>query len=127
MFTVGKVFESEPRSVHLHARILNSSPQFIPGMYIEARIQTDAKTVAALPEDAIINEGGKSYAFMALPKANDEDHLTIRPIEISTRGTSEGWVQVQLREKAPKGTRFAMSGAYYLLGEIQKGEVEHAH
>ncbi|WP_424963907.1 efflux RND transporter periplasmic adaptor subunit [Ekhidna sp.] len=125
IYSVGKQFELNPKAVHIHAEINNKEDFLIPGMYINGRIHTTSHKVTALPEDAIIEEEGKPYIFMA--EAHEEDGETewkFTPIEIRTGITDDGWIEVKLLEELPEGAEVAWNNAYYLISEMKKGELE---
>lgn len=126
IYSVGKQFEQNPKAVHIHAEIDNKNDFLIPGMYINGRIQTNSQEVMALPEDAIIEEEGKPYIFIAEShQENGETEWAFKPVEIRTGITDKGWVEVKLLEPLPEGTKVAWNSAYYLISEIKKGELEH--
>ena len=53
---------------------LRKSRTFLfPAMYINGKIHTETKSVFALPEEAIIEEEGKPYIFMATSHQEDGD------------------------------------------------------
>ncbi len=128
IFAVGKNFEQNPRIVHVHAEIDQKDLLLIPGMYINGRIYTQDATVMALPEEAIIAEEGKSYIFMA--EAHEEDgqmEWEFTPVEITTKASHEGWVEINLLETLPEGAQVAWNNAYYLISEMKKSETSHEH
>jgi cobalt-zinc-cadmium efflux system membrane fusion protein len=73
VFAMGKEFEENARSVHIHAEILEKISGLIPGMYISGHIHTDEKYTRTLPNDAIVTEGTKSYIFI-LENEDFEEH-----------------------------------------------------
>ena len=119
IFAVGKTFEQNPKAVHVHANIDNKRGTLIPGMYITGRIATNNQLLDALPEEGIVNEGGKDYLFTA--EKQDEGWL-FTPVEVITGLNEDGWMEVRLLAPLPKGTKVAMNGAYYLLSEMKKSE-----
>lgn len=64
IFAIGKAFENDPKAVIVHAEIDNKTGNLLPGMYVDARIETDFNKVRALPNDAIVEDGGLSYIFV---------------------------------------------------------------
>ncbi len=64
IFAVGKEFEASSRAVHVHAKINEKVSDLIPGMYISGHLHTDEKYTRALPNDAIVTEGTKSFIFV---------------------------------------------------------------
>ena len=128
IYAVGKKFEQDPKAVHIHAEIENKKGILIPGMYIKGHILTDSTESEALPEDAIIRDGDRYYAFMAEKEAEeDKDVWVFKPVEIRTGILHNGWVAVTLLQEIPEETLFAMNNAYYLLAEMRKGEAGHDH
>lgn len=64
IFSVGKAFENETKSVAVHADIENDKQQLIPGMYVNALIDVGANTVNALPVDAVVKAEGREFIFI---------------------------------------------------------------
>lgn len=128
IYSVGKKFEQNPKAVHVHAEIKSKEDFLIPGMYINGKIHTESKTVKALPEEAIIEEEGKPYIFLAeARKEEGETEWEFRPIEVRTGVSNDGWVEINLLEPLPEGTKVAWNNAYYLIAEMKKGSTEHGH
>ena len=128
IYSVGKQFEQNPKAVHVHAEIEKKEDFLIPGMYINGKIHTESESVKALPEEAIIEEAGKPYIFIA--ETHEEDGQTewaFTPVEIRTGTTDEGWVEINLLEPLPEGTQVAWNNAYYLIAEMQKSQTSHGH
>lgn len=126
IFAVGKKFQDNPKAVHLHARINRKQGYLIPGMYINGHIITSEKKAPALPEEAIIEEDGRSYIFSA-EKKEEHNEWAFTPVEVQKGMSYEGWVEIQLLESVPEGSQFAMNNAYYLISEMKKGQTEHSH
>ncbi|MEP0713753.1 efflux RND transporter periplasmic adaptor subunit [Algoriphagus sp.] len=129
IFSVGKKFEQNPKAVHVHAEIQEETDMLVPGMYINGRIVTGAGTeVTALPGEAIIEEEGKSYIFIAEQhQENGETEWSFKPVEVITGEENEGWVEIKLLEPLPEGTLVAYNNAYYLVSEMQKSQTSHGH
>lgn len=124
IYSVGKKFEQNPKAVHVHAEIIQKEDFLIPGMYINGRIHTNSHEVNALPEDAIIEEEGNPYIFMAEShQESGETEWVFTPIEIRTGITEAGWVEIKLLDELPEGAKVAWNSAYYLIGEMKKGEL----
>ena len=116
VLSVGKVFADDAQAVHVRVSIEGNHQNLISGMYVEAQIATSATQVPAVNEDAIVEEGGKTYLFTAKRNANT---ILFTPIEIK-KGTQEnGMVQITATSNI---SSIALSGAYYILSEMKKGE-----
>lgn len=129
IYSVGKKFEQDTKAVHVHAELQEDADMLVPGMYINGRIITGAGTeVTALPGEAIIEEEGKSYIFIAEKhEENGETEWSFKAVEVITGEENEGWVEIKLLEPLPENARLAWNNAYYLIAEMKKGETEHSH
>lgn len=128
IYSVGKKFEQNPKAVHIHAEIENSTGRLIPGMYIQGEVLTDSVETYALPEAAIAREGDGYIAFLANKEGEGASEAWMfTPLPVITSTSSNGWVAVKFMEPLPENARFAMNNAYYLIAEMQKGEAGHSH
>lgn len=64
IFSVGKAFENETKSVAVHADIKNEQQLLIPGMYVNALIDIGSNPVNALPEEAVVKADGRAFIFV---------------------------------------------------------------
>jgi cobalt-zinc-cadmium efflux system membrane fusion protein len=124
IYSVGRTFEEAPQAVHVHAEIENREGALIPGMYIQGRIETASENTTALPLDALVVDGGKTYAFRA---EREGDHWSFVPTEIITGKTEGEWATVRFLDPPAANTLFAQNNAHYLMAEMKKGDAEHSH
>lgn len=144
IFAIGKSFEKEPKAMEVHAEIENKTGNLLPGMYVDARIVTNSESVLAVPNDAIVKDGGISYIFILKDDAphdhdSDDDHshgstihqddeMVFRMIEVNTGATDIGFTEVVPAYELDENVQIVISGAFYLLAEMKKGEGgEHHH
>ncbi len=125
IYSVGKSFEEGPKALHIHAEIENKDRNLIPGMYVSARIITEENLEQAIPEDAIFQEGETFYVFTA--EKEDDGTWGFSPQKVVIKSTSNGFMAFDFIEDVDKSTLVALSGAYYLMAEMKKGEAEHSH
>ncbi|AEE19110.1 efflux RND transporter periplasmic adaptor subunit [Dokdonia sp. 4H-3-7-5] len=124
IYSVSQTFEQDPKAVHVHAEIENKGGGLIPGMYIKGKIEVDYQQTTALPESAIVTEAGKNYVFTA---QKEGDAWSFKPVEVTTGEKDGDWIAIRFFETPDPNTRFAFNNAYYLMGEMKKGETEHEH
>lgn len=140
VFAVGKAFEIDPKALKVHAEITDKDAGLLPGMYVDARIVTDAREVTAVPDDAIVTEAGLSYIFVQVESQEDahehedgeghthgEPKLVFQKIEINTGATDIGFTEVVPAQNIPRNPVIVTKGAYYLLAEMGKNERGHQH
>ncbi len=140
VFAIGKEFEENSRSVHIHANIDNKFTDLIPGMYISGHLHTNENYTRTLPNEAIVTEGTKSFIFILDSEAieeqdnheegeSDEDHhdMAFRMVEVIEGQKDDSYTEIHLLETLPENTLIVMNAAYYLLADMNKEETEHEH
>jgi membrane fusion protein, heavy metal efflux system len=134
IFSVGKSFENETKSVAVHADILNEKQMLIPGMYVNALIDIGVNRVDALPLDAIVKAEGREFIFLwekenmnAKAESGHEPEITFARIEVKTGSAQLGFVQVTPLTEIHVGDKIVVQGAYYLQSHLQKSEGGGGH
>ena len=152
IFAIGKELDRDSRSINVHARLENNPGYLIPGMYASGTIFADADSVRALPNDAVVKDGTKSYIFVLdenmQPKVHDhhksdekmeaeEAHMhegeengekfVFRMVEVITGKNAGGYSEVKLMEDLPDDVKVVLNNAYYLLADLKKAETSHEH
>jgi len=140
---ISPVFEENPRALHIHADIQNSKKNLIPGMYIQGRIIAENVLTTSLPNAAIVTENEKSYIFVQTIEDDHKDEVTstdehghdshsenefsFEMVEVIPGQTSDNYTEISVVTPLASDAKIAISGAYYLLAEMGKGETEHSH
>ena len=124
IYSIGKTFEQETKALHVHAEIENKEGNLIPGMYIQGRIEANATQLTAIPESAIIEDGGKHYIFSVEKEGED---WSLKPVEVITGTTDGNWTAISFLETPKPDSKFAYNNAYYLMAELKKGSAGHSH
>ncbi len=126
IFALGKSFDMDTRAVKVHAKIIGNHEGLLTGMFVDARIALDNKTVSALPDEAFINEKGLDYIFVQTQ--TDEDGIVFEKIQVNKGKSDLGFSEVIFKKQLPKNTKIVTKGAYYVNAELNKGEFEeHEH
>src|SRR5690625_5257742 len=111
IYSIGKVFQKNTKAVHVHASIEKANQQLLPGMYIHGKIHSSQEKRMALPEEAVIEEEGRSYVFLAQKTKNtDESGWTFEPIEIKKGMMTEDWVEIRPLEPLSSDSKVVWSG-----------------
>ena len=125
IFSVGKSFESETKSVAVHADIVNEKQMLIPGMYVNALIDVGSNAVDALPIDAIIKADGREFIFVLEEKDQNEYHF--QRIEVKMGTAQLGYAQASVLQPLEKSQNIVIKGAYYLQSHLTKSEGGGGH
>ena len=140
VFSIGKAFQNETKSVAVHADINNSKAGLISGMYVSALIDIGKNEVNTLPIDAVVKAEGKEFVFIQKieekheheegEKAHEEDTgVHFKRIEVKTGIAQLGFIQVTPLQEISAGAKIVIKGSYYLQSSIanDEGGDEHGH
>lgn len=118
IYAVNKAFEPNEQAVLVHAKINETTETLLPGMYVEARVKIDDNRTAALPTEAIVNNGNDHFIFISIGKNR------FQQIKVNIGTTDLGFTEVKVIDKVPTDAKVVIKGAYYLLSELTKGSGE---
>jgi len=96
----------------VHCHLDKYDQDLIPGLYMNAEVQTTATFGHALPEESIVDFEGKSYVFVS------EGNRNYRLTEISVEEPQKGLVKV-LNFQDFQGKQIVSKNAYTLLMQLK--------
>jgi cobalt-zinc-cadmium efflux system membrane fusion protein len=114
---VNRAFDNVTKSVEVQAHFDRDDKMLKPGMFVEAQIHTNDVPSESLPDDALINEDGKWYAFVLA--AQTADKLTFEKILVEKTASENGFSAIAVPIQW-KGKPFVQSGVYYLTSIMGK-------
>jgi cobalt-zinc-cadmium efflux system membrane fusion protein len=108
---------SMERTAEVHSHFERYEPELLPGMFMNADIQLDTRSVLVLPEDAIVTYESKQYVFV--PKSNGK--FEMKQVQAGT--TENGFTEIVSREKL-EAQPCVVKGAYSLLMSLKNKSEE---
>jgi cobalt-zinc-cadmium efflux system membrane fusion protein len=111
VYLVGKALDIETRTIQVHGHVPEEK-SFVPGMYVEADIMVESKTVWAVPERAVLSEGEEQYLFIV--SGTRDDRTSFKKIPVSTGVNFDGWTEITSTEDLDERTQIVVEGGYYL-------------
>jgi len=105
---------NEDRAVQVHCHFEDYDPLLLPGMYMNAEVVLNNRSVTALPQDAIVGWQNKTYVFEVLSKNSFEMK------EVKVNGSSNGFSAVEPVGAAWKpNAMYVTKNAYTLLMKLK--------
>lgn len=112
---VGKSVDGRDRSINVHGHISEEDEDlFIPGMFVEAEIETDRDTGWCLPENAVVEVEDKSYILVRT--GEKEGNLYFEKVEVDIGKNANGWVEVENSNEL-RGKQILIKGGFSLIVE----------
>ena len=135
IFSIGTAFESNTKTIPVHAKVMGDKAGLIDGMNVTANISLDKATVPAVPTEAIVSYQGQDYIFIVSDKSNgkkDSSGVLINPNSISferipvAKGTTDvGYSEISLLKEIPANAKIVVKGAFFILAKMTNaGEEE---
>jgi cobalt-zinc-cadmium efflux system membrane fusion protein len=125
IYAFDKALDSATKSITVHAKIIkNGNTGLIPGIYVNAYIQTGNYMVTAVPDEAIYKEGQTENIFILSEIKNDGQNkeYIFSAKEVKTGISNAGFTEVAFPENIPPNARIVTKGTYYIVSEKNKGE-----
>lgn len=108
---VGKAIDRTSRTAVVQARPTdNLQVMLLSGMYIDAGIVTDSKTVWALPTDALVAEGDGH--FVLLLQSSDDNEYMFRKVKVQTGKRSGDYMQIMPDASVTDTSVILLQGVY---------------
>jgi len=117
VYQTGKSVDTD-KTYKVYANVTGKCKNVMPGMYVNAIVETSGKHVAALPSDAVVSFDDKSYIFIfdKNKKEGGKPFTEYRMIEITKGVTDGGYTEIILPEGFDiKNSKVVIKGAYNLL------------
>lgn len=133
----------EDRTVQIHCHIDQEDKELLPGMYLNAIVETGGALVPALPDEAVLDFQGEKYIFVLAAREEEKEnhdkeeneaehhqegkHFEMLPVSI---GNSElGYTEITSSNQINDSSQVVIKGAYALLSKLKNSEEEggHAH
>ena len=106
------------RTAIAHCHFRSKPKTLLPGMFVEANISIDPRTVNTLPEDAVVLFGNQHYVFYRKSGST----LVMKPVDVGL--SKEGRIEITKGlEEIPKGS-VVQNHAHKLLGMIKNSGEE---
>ena len=119
VFLIGKAL-NEDHTLVVFAKLEQKIPEHIPGLFVNAIIETDSDSVYAVPEKAIAWVNGNPVLFAEQGKGN------YRWIPVSVGTVSNGMVPVTLpKQEDLRSINIVLEGAHALAGALSGGTDVH--
>jgi len=117
VYQTGKLINSD-KTYKVFANVISTCKNVLPGMYVNAIIETSGSQVASLPSEAIVSFDDKDYIFVyEKDKVEDGNPFTeYRMVQIQKGVADGGYTEVILQQGFDiKTAKVVVKGAYNLL------------
>lgn len=119
VISVGNMFDSTTRAVHVRVAITSNRDRLVPGAYVTATIFSGGSQRLAVSDEALSSDGDRHYVFLARKSGNS---VVFTPREVHIGQDANGFTEITSGINASE--TIALSGAYTLMSEWKKADAE---
>jgi len=114
VYLVGTSIDDAKRSIKVHGHLEHEEEaNFLPGMFVDAKIMTDTIKTLSLPEEAVIESEGTSYVLKLVNKQGAG--YTFERIAVKQGYTYDGYTEI-ISTELNKTDQFLTKGVFDLIG-----------
>lgn len=124
LFSIGRRFDDDGRSIPVHAHVTQGSEDLVEGMSVVAMIPTGSHKQLTVPENAIARSGDQGFVYVDRGKAADGSRH-FKEIEVLPGITIDGRTAIVPLERLDSTFSVAASGVFYLRSVLHGAGDEH--
>ena len=124
VYNIAASFENESKSIIVHCHVEGDKQGLINGMNVTGVISLDKQTTPAVPNEAIVEDSGKSYIFVITH--TDDKETTFEKIEVAKGASESGYTAIAPVKPIVSEQTIATKGAFFINATlVNSGEHEH--
>ena len=131
IFSIGTAFESNTKTIPVHAKVMGDKTGLIDGMNVTANISLDKATVSAVPTEAIVSFQGQDFIFIVVDSASNkkiqnenQKAMAFEKIPVAKGTTDVGYSEITLLKEIPVNAKIVVKGAFFVLAKMTNKEEE---
>jgi membrane fusion protein, heavy metal efflux system len=112
------------KTYKVYASVTGSCKNVLPGMYVNAIIETSGNLVTALPSEAVVSFDDKDYIFIFEKKKDEggKPFTEYKMVEVKKGVTDGGFTEIKIPESIHiSQATIVIKGAYVLLSAMKNG------
>ncbi|MEZ4808236.1 MAG: efflux RND transporter periplasmic adaptor subunit [Flavobacteriales bacterium] len=113
VFSIGRTFDSDGRSIPVHAHVTQGSEKLVEGMSVSASIPTTAATSLSVPTSAIASTGDDAFIYLVAGNTSDGGQR-YEEVQVVTGTSSGGFTAITPVQMLPTNAQVVVNGVFNL-------------
>ena len=118
IYSIGTAFESDSKTIPVHARVMGNKAGLIDGMNITAIVSLNKLTVPAVPVEAIVSSQGQDYIFIVVDQKSNAEKTTFEKVPVARGTTDIGYAEITPLKQIPAATKIVTKGSFFILAKM---------
>ncbi|MCH5320011.1 MAG: efflux RND transporter periplasmic adaptor subunit [Paramuribaculum sp.] len=126
---INRTIDPETKGIDVRVALTGANlTTLIPGMAVTGYIRSGGTETDALPEDAVVSSGGKSYIYVLEGTEEEDGELMyhFEPVEVITGNREQGFIEVSPLTELTPDAKIVIAKAFY-LASMAADHGEHNH
>ena len=124
VYNIAASFENESKSIIVHCHVEGDKQGLINGMNVTGVISLDKQTTPAVPNEAIVEDAGKSYIFLVTQTSDKE--TSFEKVEVVKGASESGYTAIAPVKPIAPEQNIATKGAFFINATLVNAG-EHSH
>lgn len=126
VYSIGAAFENDSKTIPVHCRVNGDKTGMIDQMNITGIVSLSKATTPAVPNSAIVSEGGNDFIFVAVDAgASDSDkNRQYRKVQVLSGVSELGYTAVTFVQPLPADVQIVTKGAFFVNATLTNVEEE---
>ena len=124
VYNIAASFENESKSIIVHCHVEGDKQGLINGMNVTGVISLDKQTTPAVPNEAIVEDAGKSYIFLVTQ--NSDKETSFEKVEVVKGASESGYTAIAPVKPIAPEQNIATKGAFFINATLVNAG-EHSH
>ena len=124
VYNIAASFENESKSIIVHCHVEGDKQGLINGMNVTGVISLDKQTAPAVPNEAIVEDAGKSYIFLVTHTSDKE--TSFEKVEVVKGASESGYTAIAPVKPLDPKQLIATRGAFFINATLVNAG-EHSH
>ncbi|UAY57440.1 efflux RND transporter periplasmic adaptor subunit [Arachidicoccus terrestris] len=114
VYSIGAAFENDSKTIPVHCRVNGDKTGMIDQMNITGIVSLSKAVTPAVPNSAIVSEGGNDFIFVAIDSPTPTKNKAFRKIQVISGVSELGYTAVTFVQALPKNVQIVTKGAFFV-------------
>jgi len=124
VYSIGAAFENDSKTIPVHCRVNGDKTGMIDQMNITGIVSLSKAITPAVPNGAIVSEGGNDFIFVAIDSPASAQNKQFRKMQVISGVSELGYTAVTFVQAPPDNAQIVTKGAFFINATLTNVEEE---
>lgn len=124
VYSIGAAFENDSKTIPVHCRVNGDKSGMIDQMNITGIVSLSKAVTPAVPNGAIVSEGGNDFIFVAVDSPASTKNSEFIKMQVVSGVSELGYTAVTFVQSLPENAQIVTKGAFFINATLTNVEEE---